>query len=468
MTSYDLLINGELDSGSGQTGVIDPATEQVFAQCARASAEHVDRAVEAANTAFKSWSLTPLSERQAVLSKIADVVEANQDELARLLTQEQGKPLAESQWEVGGTAYLFRFYAGMDIPVEVIEDTVQRRVEHHRFPLGVVAAILPWNFPLFMAAAKIAPCLLAGNTLVLKPAPSTPLTTLRLGALIKDIVPAGVLNLLADQNDIGPLMTAHPGVRKVAFTGSTATGLKVMSSVVPTMKRLTLELGGNDAGIVLDDADPKAIAEGLYKAAFSNNGQICVAMKRLYVPESLYDQVCDALVEVVKGKVVGAGLDAGSDLGPIQNKEQYEKVKALIETARKDGTIIAGGTPNDGPGYFIDPTLVRDIREGAALVDQEQFGPVLPIIKYQDLDDAVARANATEFGLGNSVWSSNLERAHAVAARLESGTVWVNNHGDITPNVPFGGAKMSGIGSEYALEGLSELTQIKIINVNKG
>ncbi|MGF6507340.1 aldehyde dehydrogenase family protein [Paraburkholderia sp. 32] len=465
--NQELLIDGKLVKSEGTIPVIDPATGQPFAYCAKASLRHVDEAVAAASRAFATWRRRPLADRQAVLREIAGIVEAHRDELARLLTQEQGKPLADAQWEVDGTAYIFRHYAATNIAVKVIADDATRRVEAYREPLGVVAAILPWNFPLFMAAAKIAPTLLTGNTLVLKPAPTTPLATLRLGALCRDVIPAGVLNLLADENDIGPALTAHPNVRKLAFTGSTQTGLKVMNAVVSTMKRLTLELGGNDAGIVLDDCDPEATAAGLYAAAFTNNGQICVAMKRLYVPDALYDAVCDALKAVVQSKVVGPGLDPRSQLGPIQNRQQFDRLKSLIDSARRDGEIICGGEAAPNGGYFIQPTLVRDIGDDSALVKEEQFGPVLPIIRYQHLDDAIARANDTPFGLGNSVWSPNLDRAHEVARQLDSGTVWINKHGDVTPDVPFAGAKLSGIGVEYAEDGLHELTQLKIINLGK-
>ncbi|VFB19990.1 aldehyde dehydrogenase family protein [Pseudomonas fragi] len=464
---YELLIDGQLNPGGGSIEVIDPASGQVFEHCARALPEHLELAVAAALRAFTRWSREPLAARQILLTAIAEVIENNVQPLANLLTREQGKPLADSVWEVNGAAYIFRYYAGLDIPVQVLEDSEQRRVEQHQMPLGVVGAILPWNFPLFMAAAKIAPTLLAGNTLVLKPAPSTPLATLYLGALIKDLVPPGVLNLIADCNDLGPLLTAHPDVRKIGFTGSTQTGLKVMSAVVPTLKRLTLELGGNDAGIVLEDCDPKVVAAQLFKAAFTNNGQICVALKRLYVPASLYDALCDELAAIANRSVVGPGLEQGSELGPIQNKAQFERVLSLIESARRDGTIIAGGQSLGLPGYFVRPTIVRDIDDGTALVDQEQFGPVLPVIRYQDLDQAIASANNTPFGLGASVWSKNIDQAYAVAERLDAGTVWINNHGDVGPDIPFGGSKMSGVGAEYAWEGIAELTQLKIINIAK-
>jgi acyl-CoA reductase-like NAD-dependent aldehyde dehydrogenase len=462
-----LLINGKLESGGMLLDVIDPATGEVFVKCARATADQANSAVEAAHAAFSVWSKTPLKERQLCLVKAAEAIEQHNYELAELLTRENGKPLAEAAAEVGGAAYLLRHYSGVDLPVEVIEDSPQRRVELRREPLGVVAAILPWNFPVFMAAAKIAQALLAGNTIVVKPAPTTPLATLALGEKLKDIFPDGVLNIIADANDLGGVLTAHPLVRKVSFTGSTATGIKVMSSSSSTLKRVTLELGGNDAGIVLDDCDPDEIAPKLFWAAFSNNGQICAAIKRLFVHESLYEALCESLTAIAGEIVVGAGLDEGTQLGPLQNSMQFERVKDLIETARRDGVIVAGGMVLDRPGYFISPTIVRDLADDARLINEEQFGPVLPLIKYTDLDDVISRANATSYGLGASVWSNNIARASAVAERLEAGTVWINQHADVSPAIPFAGAKMSGIGAEYAKDGLSGLTQIKVVNVLK-
>ena len=250
---------------------------------------------------------------------------------------------------------------------------------------------------------------------MVKPAPTTPLATLRFAELIKDVLPPGVLNVITDANDLGDEMTKHPDIRKISFTGSTATGKKVMASAAQTLKRITLELGGNDAGIVLDDVDPKKVAPGIFDGAFQNTGQVCIAIKRLYVHESVYDEMCNELVELAKSAVVGDGVKQGTKLGPLQNKMQYEKVKGFLEDARKNGKIVAGGAAMDRPGYFIDPTIVRDIAEGSQLVDEEQFGPVLPVIKYSDKDDAIRRANATTYGLGGSVWSSDIKRAHEVA-----------------------------------------------------
>jgi acyl-CoA reductase-like NAD-dependent aldehyde dehydrogenase len=314
-------------------------------------------------------------------------------------------------------------------------------------------------------AFKVPAALLSGNTIVLKPAATTPLSTLRLAELIKDILPAGVLNVIADANDLGGELTAHPDVRKVSFTGSTATGSKVMAGAAAMLKRITLELGGNDAGIVLPDVDPKTAAPKIFQGAFQNSGQVCIAMKRLYVHESIYDAMCEELAALADAAVVGDGLEQGTQLGPLQNKMQYEKVKDLIEDARQHGNIIAGGTTPDRPGYFIRPTIVRDISDGSRLVDEEQFGPVLPVIKFSDPEDALSRANASNYGLGGSIWATDLDRAYSLAERMESGTVWINKHAELAPNIPFGGAKQSGLGVELGEEGLLEFTQLQVINM---
>ncbi len=464
---YPMLIDGALVDGSRRLDVVDPSTGEVFAHCACASATDIDAAVAAAAAAFPKWSGTSIETRHALMQKMAEAIETNIDTLARTLTSEQGKTLADAIAEVGGAAYFLRYFAQTSLPVQVLEDGEQRRVELHRTPLGVVAAIVPWNFPVLTAVNKLGAALLTGNTVVLKPAATTPLATLHIGALFSDIVPAGVLNIVTDNNDLGHVLTNHPKVRKISFTGSTETGMKVMTSGAQTLKRLTLELGGNDSGIVLDDCDPDTVSQMLFNSAFMNNGQVCVALKRLYVHSTQYDRVCDNLAKIAKETVVGPGLQQGTQLGPVQNSVQYEKLRALIEEARVDGTIIAGGDTPEGPGYFINPTIVRDIPDDARLVTDEQFGPVLPVLRYEDIDDVIARANDTNYGLGNSIWSSSPERAAAVAARLDSGSVWINKHGDIGPDTPFAGAKMSGVGVEMAEHGLSEFTQVKVINYDK-
>ena len=452
--AYKLLIGGNLVDGDSTMDVINPATEAVFTQAPRASEAQLNDAVAAAKAAFPAWAATPIDERRKVITTIADAVEANYEDFARLLTQEQGKPLQDATGEVLGTVAFMRYFAGLDMPVKVLDDSDGRRVEAHRKPLGVIGAIVPWNFPMILMAFKLPPALLAGNTVVLKPAPTTPLTTLKLAGLMKDIVPAGVVNVITDANDLGAPLTAHPDIRKVSFTGSTSTGAKVMAGAANLLKRITLELGGNDAGIVLDDVNPKETAPQLFQSAFQNSGQVCIAMKRLYVHESIYDEMCAELAKLAEDAIIGDGLEQGTQLGPLQNKMQYDKVKDLIEDARKDGQIIAGGTTPDQKGYFIRPTIVRDISDGTRLVDEEQFGPVLPVIKYSDPEDAVARANASPYGLGGSVWSKDTDRAYALADKMDAGTIWVNKHAELDPMIPFGGSKMSGVGTELGADGL--------------
>ena len=464
---HQMLINGKMSNGSRSLDVVDPATGEVFATSACASREEIEDAVAAAAAAYPAWSATSLEERRSVLIKMAEAIEANLESIARTLTSEQGKPIADALGEVGGAAYFLRYYAGLEIPVEMIEDSEVRRVELHRKPLGVVAAIVPWNFPVLTAVNKAGAALLTGNTVVVKPAATTPLATLEIAALWQDIVPPGTVNIVTDKNDLGDVLTGHPLVRKISFTGSTDTGMKVMSAGSSTLKRMTLELGGNDSGIVLDDCDPDIVSQQLFDSAFANNGQVCIALKRLYVHDSQYDAVCAKLAEIAKTTVVGPGSQQGTKLGPVQNRVQYDKLKALIEETRDQGTIIAGGDSPEGSGYFINPTIVRDIADDARLVTDEQFGPVLPVMRYADINDVVERANNTSFGLGNSVWSADPERAGAVAERLDSGSVWINKHGDIGPNTPFAGAKMSGVGIEMGMHGLLEFTQAKVMNFAK-
>ncbi|MBP2308459.1 aldehyde dehydrogenase family protein [Azospirillum melinis] len=464
MSDYKLLIGGRLVAGDTTMPVVNPATEAVIADCPRGSAAQMDEAVAAAKAAFPGWAALPIAERRAAILRLADALNRRAEEFARLLTREQGKPLAESTAELAYTEAFLRSLATLDLPVRVVEDGERRRVELHRRPLGVVAAIIPWNFPLLIVAFKLPLALLAGNTIIIKPAPTTPLTTLRFGELCAETLPPGVVNIVTDANDLGARLSSHPDVRKVTFTGSTETGRRVMSSAAATIKRITLELGGNDAAIVLDDADPKTVAPQLFAGAFMNAGQVCLAIKRLYVHERRYDAICAELAALAEAAVVGDGLLPDVRIGPLQNRAQYDKVLGFLEEAGRDGRIIAGGAVTGGPGWFIRPTIVRDIADGARLVDEEQFGPILPVIKVTGIDDAVRRANASPYGLGASVWSSNPDRAYEVACRLEAGTVWINTHLDFGPTIPFGGAKQSGLGVEFAEEGLAEFTQLTIIN----
>lgn len=465
MGSFKLLIDGKLVDGDAVSDVINPATEEAVAPCPRASKAQLDQAVAAAKSAFPAWAATPMEERRTALVAMADAIQANAPELARLLTQEQGKPIAAATGEVYGAAAFFRYFATLDLPPKILDDGPHRKVEVRRRPLGVVGAIVPWNFPIILMAFKVPAALLAGNTLVLKPAATTPLSTLRFAELVKDLVPPGVLNVIADNNDLGGALTAHPDVRKISFTGSTETGKKVMAGAADALKRITLELGGNDAAIVLGDVNPEEAAGKIFDAAFQNSGQVCIAVKRAYVHESIYDRMCDELARLADAAVIGEGLQQGVQFGPLQNKMQYDKVLGVIEDARKTGKIIAGGVTPEGKGYFIRPTIVRDIEDGTRLVDEEQFGPVLPVIKIKDGEDALARANASLYGLGGSIWSNDLDMAYDLAGRMESGTVWINKHAELDPGVPFGGAKFSGLGTELGEAGLAEFTQSQVINM---
>ena len=465
MGPFKLLINGQLVDGDSTMQVLNPATEAVLTDCPRASKAQLDQAVAAAKAAFPAWSAKPIEERRAALLAMADAIQGSAQELGRILTQEQGKPLQDAMGEAFGAAAFFRYFASLDIPTKIIDDSPTRKVELRRRPLGVIGAIVPWNFPLILMAFKVPAALLAGNTVVLKPAGTTPLATLKIAELVKDLLPPGVLNVIADANDLGGEITKHPDIRKISFTGSTETGKRVMAGAAEALKRITLELGGNDAGIVLGDVNPVETAPKIFGAAFQNSGQVCIAMKRVYIHESIYDAMCDELAKLAEAAVVGDGLEQGTQFGPLQNKAQYDKVLGYIEDGRKDGKIIAGGTTPEGKGYFIRPTIVRDITDGSRLVDEEQFGPVLPLIKFSDAEDALKRANASDVGLGGSIWSSDLDKAYDLAGRMDTGTVWINKHAELAPNIPFAGAKFSGLGTELGEEGLLEFTQSHVINM---
>ncbi|SOY71238.1 aldehyde dehydrogenase family protein [Cupriavidus taiwanensis] len=460
-----MLVDGALVKGATTMDVVNPATGVAFAVAPRASAHQVEQAIASAKAALENWSRSDLAHRRSVLRDIADAVETNAGGLAWLLTQEQGKPIADAMREVQGTATFFRHVADAELGPVSLEHSGVRQVELHRRPLGVVAVIVPWNFPLLLMAFKVPGALLTGNTVVIKPAATTPLTALMFARLVASIVPAGVLNVITDGNDLGSILTSHPDVAKVSFTGSTATGYSVMANAAKTLKRVTLELGGNDPAIVLDDAVPADIAQGIFRAAFFNAGQACIAIKRLYVHASLYEELCAELVSLATGVTVGEGADSRTTMGPLQNRTQYEKVKGILADAATKGRIVTGGQIDDSAGYFIRPTIVADIEEGARLVDEEQFGPVLPLIRYTDLDDAIRRANASEYGLGASVWSSDVGRAREVAQRLVCGSVWINQHLDLAPHIPQAGAKQSGFGVELGGEGLLEFTQIQVVNI---
>ena len=467
MTDYKLLIDGKLVDGDATLDVINPANGKVIAKAPRASREQALEAIAAAKAAQPGWAATPVEDRRAMLHRFADEIDARAEEIARVLVEEQGKPMAEAGPEVAYSAIFVRYFADMEIPVEVLQDDEAYHIELRYKPLGVVVGITPWNFPFLIPAHKLAAAVALGNSFILKPAPTTPLTGLILGQIAAGIFPAGVVNILVDDNNLGPLLTSHPDVAKVSFTGSTATGKHIMESSASTLKRLTLELGGNDAGIVLEDADVEKTAKGVAASAFGNAGQVCIALKRLYVPDSIYEPMCEALAHEAEQIAMGDGLNQGTTMGPMQNKAQYAKARHYMDIAKRDGKVIAGGEIPEGGGMFVQPTVVRDIEDGSPLVDEEQFAPILPVVRYQDgdIEGVLGRVNASDYGLGGSVWSSDVERATGIAQRVESGTVWVNHATHFGPHIPFGGAKQSGIGSEFALEGLLEFAQKSVISI---
>lgn len=462
--SFKLLINGELVSGAASFEVINPATEQVVAACPKADARQLDAAITAAKAAFPAWSARTYEERADHIVCLADALMARKDEFARLLTAEQGKPLDQAEYEIIGSSFVLRAFAEMREPEKIVREDADAIVIEHRTPLGVVAAITPWNFPVILLMNKLGPCLVTGNCMVAKPAPTTPLTTLLFAELASEILPAGVFNVICDQNDLGPALTAHPDIAKIAFTGSTATGSKVMASAAQGIKRVTLELGGNDAAIVLDDVPAAEAAHKVYQGAMTNAGQICVAIKRAYVHESIYDEFCDAIAALARDAVVDEGTRQGVTIGPVQNRMQYEKVKSLLESAMAEGTVLAGGELPDRPGFFIPPTIIKDLTDDSPLVREEQFGPVLPVLRFSSIDEVVERANNSEYGLAGTVWGRDVARAMEVARRIDSGTVWVNQHLAIDATLPFRGSKKSGLGAELGEAGLHEYTQAHIIN----
>ena len=473
MNKFTMVINGQQSQSTQYCDVINPATGEAFAQYQQGNVEDLNQAVASAKSAFKGWSQTSSAERKAKMLALAGTLEVNMPELMALVTQETGKPMGGlnnvgSGMEVGGSIAWTQMTAELELAVDVVQDNAEARIEVHRKPLGVVGSITPWNWPLMIAIWHIIPALRTGNTVVIKPSELTPLSTLRFVELANDILPPGVLNVVTGEGDVGHALTTHKDVSKIIFTGSTPTGKNIMSSSASNLKRLTLELGGNDAGIVLPDVDVKTTANQLFAACFHNNGQTCAALKRLYVHESIYEAVGQEMARLAKQVTVGNGLDEGVELGPIQNAKQLQIVVDLAEDAKAcGGRFLAGGNKIAGDGYFFEPTIVADLTDGCRLVDEEPFGPIVPIIKFTDVDAVIEKANENDAGLGGSIWSADVVKATELAKRMECGSVWINTHGAIQPNAPFGGIKQSGFGVEFGLYGLEEYTSIQTLRIPK-
>ena len=454
--AFRLLIDGQLEAGTLTVPVINPATGEKLIDSPGVDKEQLDKAVKSAKSAFQTWKKTTYEQRRALLIRYADAVEARSEDLVKLLIAEQGKPLGAAKAEITRAIYIMRHLIQIDIKPEPMTSEGGSRAELHYKPVGVVGAITPWNVPVILGLPKIASALYTGNTIVLKPSPFTPLTSLLLGEIAKDILPKGTVNIVNGSIELGQWMTEHPDIDMINFTGSIATGKRVMASATQNMKRVTLELGGNDPAIVLSDVDPKKVAGKIFFAAFANAGQVCQAIKRLYVHEDIYEEMVSELTALANNVVLGDGFDPKVTMGPIQNLAQFNRVKEILEdtAALKGVRITCGGHALDRPGYFIAPTIVADIKEGTRLVDEEPFGPILPIIKFRDIDDAIHRANDTRFGLGGSVWTNDLQHGNEIAAQLETGVAWVNFHLGTSPDHPFGGVKESGIGRTNGLMGL--------------
>ncbi len=465
---YEMTIGGKKITADSYTDILNPAnTDEVVGQAPVGTSKHLDQAIAAARKAFESWRHSSEKERTEACQAIAKVVTDNAEELAVLLTKEQGKPLGGlgSNFELGGCGGWAGFTASLSLPDKVLEDSEEKKVIMKREPLGVVGSITPWNWPLMIAIWHIVPGIRTGNAVVIKPSPFTPLSTLRMVELINEVLPPGLLNVVSGGDELGAELTNHRGIDKIVFTGSIATGKKVMASAANSVTPVTLELGGNDPGIMLPGTDPSQFVEGLFFGSMINSGQTCGALKRLYVHEDDLDAVSSALVEFSKNIPMGDGMEESSMLGPLQNKRQFDRVVELVEDAKAHGgKALIGGEPTGGSNYFYPVTFVTGVSDGVRLVDEEQFGPVLPIITYTDLDDAIRRANGTDFGLDASVWGVDRDETARVAAQLEAGTVYENKHADIAPHIPFGGIKCSGLGVEFGEEGLAAYTSIKVIN----
>lgn len=456
---HPMVINGDLVQAEGGkvSPVINPATGASFDTVPDASKADANRAVAAAKDAFPKWRATPFADRAKALIAFADELDARKTEFAEALTREQGKPIGFATWETGATATKARTMANAanELTPEEYEKNAKGNCMAHWEPRGVVVGIMPWNFPLLMAANKLFPALITGNTIVLKPSPFTPLATLMLSEIVAKTLPPGVANIITGGNDCGQILVEHPDVKMVTFTGSTATGKKIMATCAGTLKKVSLELGGNDPAIILPGSDIQKIAPTVFDKAMFNTGQVCIALKRLYVHSSQYEEMVESLGKKAKTVKLGDGMVAGTQYGPLNNKMQLERVEMLVNDAKASGArIVAGGERVQPTGnkdaYFFAPTIIADVSDSAKVVCEEQFGPALPVLKYDDVDDAVSRANDTEYGLGASVWGPDVKEAAAVGARLQAGSIWLNTHlgSGMDIEAPFGGIKQSGIGTE--------------------
>ncbi|KAK0759423.1 hypothetical protein N5P37_007611 [Trichoderma harzianum] len=456
--SFYNVIDGKLEATAETRHGINPATLEQLPPVPVSTRNDVNRAVEAAQRAAAAWAATPIEERKQKVIQYADAVDALANEFGKMMTLEQGKPLSHAIGEAHGAAYFLKGFAKMDLPDRVVEDTEHRRVVTRYVPIGVCVGIVPWNFPMTTLTFKMGPALVAGCTIILKPSPFTPYCGLKMIELAQQFFPPGVVQVLSGEDSLGPMLTEHPDVAKISFTGSTGTGIRVLQSSAPSLKRITLELGGNDPAIICSDIDIPKVAARVAMKSFVNSGQVCISIKRLYVHSSIYEEFMAELSKATKSLVVGNGMNESTDLGPIQNAMQYERLKDFVASIKRDKLTIAVGdlenTFSTGNGYFMSPLLIDNPPEDSRAVVEEPFGPILPVLKWDTEEDVIHRANHSADGLGASVWSRDMAQAERMAGQLQAGLVWINTHQELQVDAVFGGHKHSGIGSELGIEGL--------------
>jgi acyl-CoA reductase-like NAD-dependent aldehyde dehydrogenase len=456
-----MFIDGKWTGGHEPLEVMDPATEETVDRVPNGTTEDVDRAVKAAQAALEIYSSTPIEQRHQMMQEAAILLKERAGDMAPLLTREQGKPLEQAKQEIFYSGMVLEQFVGLEPTEELLKETQTARMISVPQPIGVCGLILPWNFPAAVMMWKLAPALLCGNTTVIKPSPYTPLTNLKMAEVMTEVFPKGVINVVTGGNETGKALVQHPGISKISFTGHVDTGPKIVQGA--GVKHVTLELGGNDPAIVLPDYDPATIP-ALWGYVFRNAGQICTAIKRIYVHTDVYDEFLQKFIELTEGMKLGNGQDEGVTIGPVNNYEQFEKVRSLVEDAIQRGAKAeTGGSHQDPPGFFYPPTVLTGCKDDWPIVKEEQFGPAIPILTYEDIDDVIKRANSTRYGLGGSIWTGDLEKGRTLAERLECGITWVNAHGAFDTAAPFGGYKDSGFGKELGKAGAEEYVKRKTI-----
>ncbi|KAI9146709.1 putative aldehyde dehydrogenase FUS7 [Paramyrothecium foliicola] len=468
--NYVQIINGQSAPTDKTRRAINPANLKESAEVPFSTQQQLDQAVAAARNALPAWSKVSYEERRSRVLAYADALDELRIGFRDLLTFEQGKPTFQADAETDAAIEWMRGMANIPIPEDVIEENDKRKVITRYTPIGVVAAIVPWNFPLLLATGKIAPALLTGNVIIVKPSPFTPYCDLKLVELAQRFFPPGVVQSLSGGDDLGPWITSHPGIDKISFTGSTATGKAVMRSASATLKRVTLELGGNDPAIVHPDIDIDKVASKVAFFAFLNSGQVCLNLKRIYVHESIFDEFRDALVKHIKAFTIGDGSKEGTTHGPLQNRMQYDRVKTFFDDIEKQGWKVATGgkmEPEPNGGYYITPTVIDRPPEDSRIVVEEPFGPIVPLLSWKTEEEVINRANNTTLGLGASVWSNDIYKAVRMGKEIQSGSIWINTHFDISPIAPFAGHKQSGIGSEWGANGLKGFCNVQTLFMNK-